>query len=134
MVWMAPPRRMPIKESFRRLSWIGLHERRVRLRHVHAEEVDLLTDAADHSHRLAEVHLRMPRRMRQRHEGLAQTSQRRTAPVKQRHTTKRIFERLRDEHGYVPVPFDSTFCYLPYSLDHVDYNASMGELSIVRSG
>ena len=24
----------------------------------------------------------------------------RTAPVKQRHTAKRIFERLRDEHGY----------------------------------
>ena len=23
------------------------------------------------------------------------------APVKQRHTVKRIFERLRDEHGYV---------------------------------
>jgi transposase len=25
----------------------------------------------------------------------------RTAPVKQRHTAKRIFERLRDEHGFV---------------------------------
>ena len=24
----------------------------------------------------------------------------RTAPVKQRHTAKRIFERLRDKHGY----------------------------------
>ena len=24
----------------------------------------------------------------------------RTAPAKQRHTAKRIFERLRDEHGY----------------------------------
>ena len=24
----------------------------------------------------------------------------RSAPVKQRHTAKRIFERLRDEHGY----------------------------------
>lgn len=24
----------------------------------------------------------------------------RTAPLKQRHTAKRIFERLRDEHGY----------------------------------
>ena len=24
----------------------------------------------------------------------------RTAPVKQRHTAKRIFERLRDEHGF----------------------------------
>jgi hypothetical protein len=25
----------------------------------------------------------------------------RTAPVKQRHTAKRLFERLRDEHGFV---------------------------------
>ena len=28
----------------------------------------------------------------------------RTAPVKQRHTAKRIFERLRDEHGFGGVP------------------------------
>ena len=61
---------MPVEEGLGRLARIGLHEAGVRLRQVHAEEVDLLPNAADHRHRLAEIHLRMAGRVRQRHEGL----------------------------------------------------------------
>ncbi len=61
---------MTVEKRFRRLRRVGLHERRVRLWHVHAEEVDLLPDAADHANGLAEVDLRVPGGMRQRHEGL----------------------------------------------------------------
>ena len=58
----------------RRLGWIGLYERRVRVRYVYAEEVNLLADPADHADRLAEVDVGMAWRMRQRNEGLAQAS------------------------------------------------------------
>ena len=62
---------MPVQEGLRRLRRIGLHEAGVRLRQVHAEEVDLPAHAADHADRLAKIHLRMAGRMRQRHERLA---------------------------------------------------------------
>src|SRR5450759_3589412 len=64
-------RYVPVEESLRRLRRIGLHETRVRLRQIHAKEVYLLAHPANHAHRFAKVHLRMARRMRQRHEGLA---------------------------------------------------------------
>lgn len=61
---------MPIEEGLGRLRRIGLYEAGIRLRQVHAEEVNLLPKAVYHPHRLAKVHLRMPRWMRQRHERL----------------------------------------------------------------
>ena len=50
---------------------IGPHKAGVTVRQVHDEEMRLLLHAADDHHRLAEIGLRMPRRMRQRHEHLA---------------------------------------------------------------
>jgi len=41
------------------------------LRQIHAEEMDLLAHPANHAHRFAKIHLRMARRMRQRHKGLS---------------------------------------------------------------
>ena len=41
------------------------------MRKIHREEVDLLLDPADHRQRFAEVGLRMPRFVAQRHEHLA---------------------------------------------------------------
>ena len=66
----AEGRDVPVQERLRRLARIGLHEAGVRLRQVQAEEVNLLPHPADHRDRLAEVHLSVTRRMRQRHEGL----------------------------------------------------------------
>ena len=63
-------RYMPVKEGFRRLRRIGLHETGIRLRQIHAKEMNLLAHPANHANRLAEIHLRMTRGMRQRHEGL----------------------------------------------------------------
>jgi maleate cis-trans isomerase len=51
---------MAIEERFGRLARIRLHKARIRLRQVHAEEVDLLPDAADHADRFAKIHLAMP--------------------------------------------------------------------------
>ncbi len=73
---------------------IGLHEAGVRLRQVQAEEMDLLPHAADHPHRLAEIHLRMARRVRQRHERLPPTRPARaehspSPPCSRRHTRVR---------------------------------------------
>ena len=59
-----------VAEGFRRLRRIGHHEAGVRVRQVEREEVDLALHAADDADRLAEVGLRMPRRMHQRHEHL----------------------------------------------------------------
>jgi hypothetical protein len=64
-------RHMAVEERFGRLARIRLHKARVRLRQVHAEEVDLLPHAADHRDRFAKINLAMARRMRQRHERLA---------------------------------------------------------------
>ena len=64
---------MAIQERLGGLSRIGLHEAGVRLRQIHAEEVDLLPHAADHTDRFAKIHLRMARRMRQRNERLSPT-------------------------------------------------------------
>ena len=64
---------MPVEESLRGLPRIRLHEAGVGVRQVHAEEVDLLTNATDAGDRLAEVDLRVTRRVRQRHEGLSPT-------------------------------------------------------------
>ena len=61
---------MAVEKGFRRLRRIGLHEGRIRMRQIHEEHVHLLPDAADHADRLAEIHLRVAGRMRQRHKGL----------------------------------------------------------------
>lgn len=53
--------------TLRRLTGMGLHQPGIRLRQVQLEEMDLLAYPADH---LAKVHLRMGRRMRQKHERL----------------------------------------------------------------
>ena len=50
---------------------IATHEAGVAVRQVHDEEMRLLPHPADDHHRLAEIGLRIPRRMRQRHEHLA---------------------------------------------------------------
>lgn len=64
-------RHVAVQECLRRLGRIGLHKAGIRLRQVHAEEVELTTNAADHADRFAKINLRMTRWMRQRHEGLA---------------------------------------------------------------
>ncbi len=60
-------RDMAVQERLGRLPQKGLHEAGVRLRQIHAQEVHLLAHPADHPDRLAKVHLRMPRRVGQRH-------------------------------------------------------------------
>jgi len=62
---------MAIAESLRGLGWIGLHEDRIAVRQRHHQEVDFPPGAADHRPGLAEVGLRMTRRMRQGHERLS---------------------------------------------------------------
>ena len=62
---------VPVQEGFRGLARVGLDEAGVRLRQVHAEEVDLLAHAADHTDRLAEIHLGVAWRMSQGHKGLS---------------------------------------------------------------
>ena len=62
---------MPVEERLGGLAWIGLHKAGIRLRQVHAQEVDLLAHPADHADRLAKIYLRMARRVCQRHERLA---------------------------------------------------------------
>ena len=54
---------------------IATHEAGVAVRQVHDEEMRLLPHPADDHHRLAEIGLRIPRRMRQRHEHLAAAAQ-----------------------------------------------------------
>ena len=49
---------------------IGPHVAAVAMRQIEDEEASFLLDAADHHRRLAEIGLRMARRMRQRHEHL----------------------------------------------------------------
>ena len=46
------------------------HETVVRLRQIHAQEMPLLLDPANHHYSLAKVHLGIPWRMHQRHEQL----------------------------------------------------------------
>jgi hypothetical protein len=58
-------------ERLRRLRRIGLHKTGIAVRQVHGEEVDLPFHPADHRQRLAEVSLRMPGVVPQRHEHLA---------------------------------------------------------------
>ncbi len=41
------PRDMPIAEGFRRLTTIGLHKARVRVRQAHRQEVDLALNPVD---------------------------------------------------------------------------------------
>ena len=62
---------MPVAECLGRLPRIRLDEEGVGVRQRHREVMQLALNAADHPERLAEVHLRMPRRVRQRHEHLA---------------------------------------------------------------
>ena len=57
-----------IQERFRRLRRISLHEWHVRIGQVHVEDVELAAHAANHADGFTEIHLRMPGRMRQRHE------------------------------------------------------------------
>ena len=59
-----------VAERLRRLGRIRHHEVGVRMRQIEREVVDLLLHAADDRQRLAEVGLRVPRRMHQRHEHL----------------------------------------------------------------
>jgi hypothetical protein len=62
---------VPVKKRLGRLARIRLEEAGIRLRQRHAEIVDLHPLPADDRDRLAKVDLCMPRRVRQRHEGLA---------------------------------------------------------------
>ena len=59
-----------VEEGLDPLGRVGLDEAGIRVRQVEAEEVDLLPDAPDHRHRLAEVDLGMAGRMGERHEHL----------------------------------------------------------------
>jgi hypothetical protein len=59
-----------ITKRLSRLGWVCHHEDGVRVRQIECEVVDLAFHAADDRDRLAEVGLRMPRRMDQRHEHL----------------------------------------------------------------
>ena len=61
---------MAVKKCLRRFRRIGFHERRVRMRQVHKEHMQLLAHAADHADRFAEINLRMAWRMRERNECL----------------------------------------------------------------
>ena len=65
-------RDMPVAQRLRRLGKVRLHEDRVALRQVHHEEMHLPLLAPQHRPGLAEIRLRMARRMRQRHECLPQ--------------------------------------------------------------
>jgi hypothetical protein len=51
----------------------ALDEAGIAVRQVHREEVDLTRNAANHSHRLAKVHLGVTRRVMERHEHLPAT-------------------------------------------------------------
>ena len=64
---------MPVAERFRRLRRIGHHKTRVGLRKVHGEEVDLALLTANDPNRFTKIHLRVPRRVHQRHEHLLRT-------------------------------------------------------------
>jgi hypothetical protein len=64
-------RYMPVEERLGGLAWMGLQEAGIRLRQVQAQEVDLLTHAANHADRFVKIHLRMARRVCQRHERIA---------------------------------------------------------------
>ncbi len=61
---------MPFAEDFAALRRIGLHQAGVAVRQVHRKEVDLLLHPADHRQCFAEVDLRVPRLVSQRHEHL----------------------------------------------------------------
>ena len=60
-----------IDPGLRRRRRIGPDVTGIAVRQIHDEEMRLLLDTADDDHGLAEVSLRMSRRMRQRHEHLA---------------------------------------------------------------
>ncbi len=55
---------MAVEERISRLALIRLDEAGVQLRQVHVSKVNLLPQAADHTHRLAKIYLGIPRRMR----------------------------------------------------------------------
>jgi hypothetical protein len=59
-----------IAEGLLALGRIGHHEAGIGVRQVEREEVDLALHPADDADRLAEIDLRVTRRMRQRHEHL----------------------------------------------------------------
>ena len=61
---------MAITEGFRHFSRIGLDETRIRLRQVHAKEMNALTLAGDDRIRLTKIHLRMASLVAQRHKHL----------------------------------------------------------------
>jgi hypothetical protein len=61
---------MPGAKRLRRLRRIGLHEARIAVRQVHRKEVDLPFHPADHRQRFAEVSLRVPGIVPQRHKHL----------------------------------------------------------------
>jgi len=63
-------RHMPVQTGLGCFRRIRLDEDRVRVRQVHAEEVQLPGDAADHPHGLAEIDLSMARGMMQGNEHL----------------------------------------------------------------
>ena len=57
-------RHVAVQKRLRRLRRICLHERGIRVRQVHAEDVHHRPHTADEANALAEIHLRMPRRIR----------------------------------------------------------------------
>ena len=60
-----------VEKRLGRLGRIGLHEAGIRVRQVHAEEMDLLAHPGDHCDRFAKIDLGVARRVDQRHEHLA---------------------------------------------------------------
>ena len=55
--------KLAVAERFGRLGVVGLHEDRVALSKAHHEEPDLLLGTAQNRHGLAEIGLRVARRM-----------------------------------------------------------------------
>jgi hypothetical protein len=63
-------RDMAVEECLGRLARIRLDETGIRLGQVHAEEVDLLAQAADHRDGFPEIHLCVSGQVKQRHENV----------------------------------------------------------------
>src|SRR5262245_33244333 len=122
-------RHVAVQECLRRLGRIGLHEAGIRLRQVHAEEVELATNTTDHANRFAKIHLRMAWRMRQRHERLA-TSCPRDADVVLHHrvaTVEPVFvaQPLEDPLRGVPLLHRTRAIRLQDRVDHREQRAKL---------
>jgi hypothetical protein len=95
--------------------------------------VDLLAHAADHTHRLAKIHLPMTRRVRQRHEGLAAPCPRNAHMV--------LHHRVAPGKAMlVAQPLEDSFCRVPLLhrrrkvrlQDRVDHRQQRTQLRLCR--